>query len=156
MAESAMLDKAYHNVIEHFVQTGRAPHYTELASELGISSDEGRRVLHDLIDLGLPGIWLHPETDLIASFAPFNDLPTQYRISVDGEQKWFAQCGLESLATSFLFPGKAVHIETTCLDCGEPIVIDMRDGRLIDVQPAGSVAYTARGLLESTGSWAYK
>ena len=27
----------------------------------------------------------------IVSFAPFHNLPTQYRITVDGEQKWFAQ-----------------------------------------------------------------
>ena len=54
--------------------------------------------------------WLFPETDLIASFAPFNNLPTQYRISVDGEQKWFAQCGLESLAMTWMFPGKRVTV----------------------------------------------
>ncbi len=35
--------------------------------------------------------WLFPDTDQIASFAPLNNLPTQYRISVEGEQKWFAQ-----------------------------------------------------------------
>jgi hypothetical protein len=36
-------------------------------------------------------MWLAPGTDLIASFAPFNNQPTQYRITVDGQQKWFGQ-----------------------------------------------------------------
>jgi hypothetical protein len=39
---------------------------------------------------GIPG-WLHPHTDYIASFAPFNNLPTQYRITIEGQQKWFGQ-----------------------------------------------------------------
>jgi hypothetical protein len=39
---------------------------------------------------GIPG-WLHPSTDYIASFAPFNNLPTQYRITIERQQKWFGQ-----------------------------------------------------------------
>jgi hypothetical protein len=27
----------------------------------------------------------------VVSMAPFNNLPTQYRITIEGEQKWFAQ-----------------------------------------------------------------
>jgi len=34
---------------------------------------------------------LFPDTDYISSFAPFSNLPTQYRVSIGGEQKWFAQ-----------------------------------------------------------------
>jgi hypothetical protein len=41
-------------------------------------------------------MWLYPGTDLIASVAPFNNLPNQYRIGADGRQGWFGQCGLES------------------------------------------------------------
>ena len=90
MAVLAPLDKAYHKNMARMVQTGQAPHYTELAAELGVSVEEGRVILHDLIDTGIPA-WLHPGTDYIASFPPFNNLPTQYRITVGGEQKWFAQ-----------------------------------------------------------------
>ena len=39
---------------------------------------------------GIPA-WLFPDTDLIASFAPFNNLPTHYRLSVAGEGKGYAQ-----------------------------------------------------------------
>ena len=90
MAELATLDKAYQITMARMVQTGQAPHYTDLASELGVSMEEGKVILHDLIDTGIPA-WLHPGTDYIASFPPFNNLPTQYRITVGGEQKWFAQ-----------------------------------------------------------------
>ena len=47
-------------------------------------------LVHDLMSSGVPG-WIHPGTDWIASFPPFNNQPTQYRLTIDGEQKWFAQ-----------------------------------------------------------------
>jgi hypothetical protein len=70
--------------------TGRAPFYTDIANELGVSIEEGRKAMHDLFSEMIPA-WLSPGTDLITSFAPFNNLPTQYRITIEGEQKWFGQ-----------------------------------------------------------------
>lgn len=90
MADIAILDRAYHFTMQRFVHTGQAPHYTELAAELGTSMEEGKQHLHALMTSGIPA-WVHPDTDYIVSFAPFHNLPTQYRISIDGEQKWFAQ-----------------------------------------------------------------
>jgi hypothetical protein len=90
MNESSILDRAFHIVMKRMVQTGQAPHYTEIASELGLSVEEGRKVLRDLFAAGVPG-WLFPDTDYITSFAPFNNLPTQYRITIEGQQKWFGQ-----------------------------------------------------------------
>lgn len=91
MAEQARLDETYRIIIRHLVETGQAPHYTEIAAELGCPVEEGRSSLHDLIEAKIPGCWLAPDTDYIASFAPFSNLPTQYRISVEGQQKWFGQ-----------------------------------------------------------------
>ena len=90
MADLTMLDQAFHGIMMRFVETGQAPHYTELAAGLGLPVEEGRQVLHDLIATGIPA-WLHPGTDYIVSVAPFNNMPTQYRITVDGQQKWFAR-----------------------------------------------------------------
>ena len=90
MTDVAILDHAYHFTMQRFVATGQAPHYTELAAELGSTPEEGKQQLHDLINSGIPA-WVHPDTDYIVSFAPFHNLPTQYRISIDAEQKWFAQ-----------------------------------------------------------------
>jgi hypothetical protein len=90
MAELVMLDKAYHTTMQYFINTGQAPHYTELAKDLGLTMEAGKRLLHELISSGIPA-WLHPDTDYLVSFAPFHNLPTQYRLTIDGEQKWFAQ-----------------------------------------------------------------
>jgi hypothetical protein len=91
MSEPSRMDKTFHIIMKRLVETGRAPHYTEAATELGVSPEEGRKAVHELFSLrGFPG-WLYPNTDYITSFPPFNNLPTQYRVTIDDQQKWFAQ-----------------------------------------------------------------
>lgn len=91
MTRSSRVDETYSVIIKRLVATGQAPHYTEIAAELGVEVEEGRKALHDLMGARIPGCWLFPDTDYIGSFAPFSNLPTQYRISVDGQEKWFGQ-----------------------------------------------------------------
>ena len=69
MNEQSIFDKTYHFILKKMVQTGHAPHYTEIAAELEVSMEAGRRVLHDLFSQGMAA-WLSPNTDFIASFAP--------------------------------------------------------------------------------------
>ena len=134
MTETHQLDQTYHFILESFVEQGQAPHYTDIARAFSVSPGEGKRRLHDLMAERLAN-WLFPETDLIAAFAPFSNLPTQYRITVEGEQKWFAQCGLESLAMCWLFPGKTVQVDAPCLDCGEPMRVLLCDGEIESAEP---------------------
>lgn len=90
MSKLALLDRTFSIILKRMVESGQAPHYTEIATRLGIPMEKGREALHDLFDAGVSG-WLFPGTDLIASLAPFNNLPTQYRVTIDGHQEWFAQ-----------------------------------------------------------------
>ncbi len=90
MSELSQLDRTFSFIMKRMMGTGQAPFYTEIAAEFGFSVEEGRKALHDLFKAGIPG-WLYPNTNLIASFAPFNNQPTQYRITIEGQQKWFGQ-----------------------------------------------------------------
>ncbi len=45
------------------------------------------------------------------------------------------------LAVRWLFPGKEVRIDTVCLDCGEPIIVRMRDDEILEIDPPSAVAY---------------
>ena len=127
-AEPQLLSRMYHAIMLGFVRDGRAPHYTNLAQQLGLGIEDARRTLHELIEMGLP-TWLASNTDYIASFAPFSSIPTQYLVTVDGQQRWYAQCGFESLAIGWLFPGREVRIDCPCLDCGEdPTELQARQG----------------------------
>ena len=42
----------------------------------------------------------------------------------------------------WLFPGQEVRIDAPCLDCGEPMVVRMRDDEIIEVDPPEMVGYT--------------
>jgi hypothetical protein len=134
------LDRVFHAIMSRLVETGRAPHYAELAPGLGCTTEEARQAIHAIFARGYPG-WVEPGTDLIASFPPFNSLPTQYRVSVGSDSRWFAQCGFEALAICWLFPGRTVRIEAACLDCGEPLALELRDGRIQAMEPGTVVGH---------------
>jgi hypothetical protein len=84
-----LLARAYHTIISGFVRDGRAPHYTELALSFGLTPREALGVQRELTTSGLP-IWTHPDTDHLAAASPFSNIPTPYRITVDGQQRWYA------------------------------------------------------------------
>jgi hypothetical protein len=85
---------------------------------------------------------VYPDTDYLASFAPLSPLPTQYRVSVEGQgDGWYAQCGFEALAVCWLFPGKTVRVEAPCLDCNEPLGLEMRDGTVLSADPPGLIGH---------------
>lgn len=152
MSEPTQLDRTFDFILETFVARGHGPHYTEIARRFGVTPEHGKRLLHDVIGTGGP-IWLQPGTDLIASFAPFNAQPTQYRVSVDGRAGWFAQCGFEALAMSWVFPGRLVQIDSPCVDCGESLQVQLRDGVFKGHDPAGIVCYAPLPLREWAISW---
>ena len=84
-----LLDRVFHSVMTRMVETGNAPSWTELAAELDLNSVEVRTVLNDLFAAGHAG-WLDDDGEIV-SFTPFSNVPNQYEISVDGQQKWFGQ-----------------------------------------------------------------
>ena len=90
MSELSQLDRTYAFIINRMVETGQAPFHTEIAAELGVSVEEGRKALHALFGTGMAA-WVFPNTDYIVSFSPFSHLPTQYKITIEGQQKWFGQ-----------------------------------------------------------------
>jgi hypothetical protein len=134
------------------VATGHAPTATAIAGGLGVSPEEGRGLLRELASTGLP-IWLQPGTDLIASCAPFNELPTPYRVTVDGRAGWFAQCGFESLAMTWVFPGQTVQIDARCPHCTEPMRVVVRDGVLEVCEPQELVCYVELPFRDWARSW---
>ena len=90
MANDAQIQQAYTAILNQLVETGRAPHHTELSKTLGVTPDEAKQVQSQAAAAGV-GCWISPETDYIGSWAPFSNIPTQYLISVGGRQKWYGQ-----------------------------------------------------------------
>jgi hypothetical protein len=148
------MDRMFQHLMRGLVDRGAAPHYAELARALGLSVEEGRLLLLDVMQ-AYPIGWLHPETHYVASFPPLNSLPTQYRITVRGKRRGFAQCGFEATSVTWLFPGEAVRVDAPCLDCGDPVTLEMRDGRIVWVDPPGVVGHLNYGFGQSRGRPAF-
>ena len=91
MADQRTLARVYHSVMSGFVKDGRAPHYTELAVEFGVSADAALELQREMLEEISGPHWADEGSGLIACFDPFSNIPTQYRISVDGEQKWYGE-----------------------------------------------------------------
>lgn len=154
MADPRLMDRAFHLLMRSIVESGSALHHAELARVLGLAVEDGRQLLQAVMQ-AYPIGWLHPETDYIASFPPLNNLPTQYRVTVRGQQKWFAQCGFEATSVTWLFPGTTVRVEAPCLDCGDPMVLEMRDGQFVTVDPPEMVGHLNYGFGPSRGRPAF-
>jgi hypothetical protein len=45
------------------------------------------------------------------------------------------------LAVRWLYPGTEIRIDSTCLDCGEPILVRMRDEEILEVDPPTAVGH---------------
>ena len=43
----------------------------------------------------------------------------------------------------WLFPGKTIRVEAPCLDCGDEMIIEMRDEEILSVTPDTLVGYSS-------------
>jgi hypothetical protein len=88
--DETLAQRAYTATLRHFVETGRAPHYAELARILGVRPEEALQAQREAAKGGI-GCWFVQDTDYIESWAPFYNAPTQHRVTVHGVQKWYGQ-----------------------------------------------------------------
>jgi hypothetical protein len=92
MSSESQNQRAYTRVLEHFIEYGRAPHYIELAKILDVQIDEARVLVRDTAAVApIASCWLSHDTDYIESWAPFSNIPTHLKITIEGEQKWYGQ-----------------------------------------------------------------
>jgi alkylmercury lyase-like protein len=108
-----------------FVELGRAPTADEVAGAAGTGRDEvlaGWRRLHDVHALVLDG----SGTELRMA-NPFSAVPSPYRVHAGG-RSWYANCAWDAFGICAAL-GTDGRIETSCPDCGEPLTVEVRDGR---------------------------
>jgi hypothetical protein len=100
-----------------FVELGRAP----TPDEVGPGTREGWQRLHDAHALVLD------DAGAIRMANPFSAIPTPYRVHAGGRD-WYANCAWDSIGIC-----AALHVdgrvETSCPDCGDQLMIQIRDER---------------------------
>jgi hypothetical protein len=106
-----------------FVERGRAPR----ADELG-DADE---VLAGWRRLDAEhAVVLNPATDELRMLNPFSVVPTAYRVQAAGRW-WYGNCAWDAFGICAAL-GADGRIETSCPDCGEPLAVEVSDGRAGD------------------------
>ncbi len=104
-----------------FVRLGRAPAADEFGLPSALVTAAWRR-LHDA-----HALVLNAGTDEIRMANPFSAVPTAYRVQARGRW-WYANCAWDAFGVCAAL-GSDGRIEASCADCGEPIVVDVRDER---------------------------
>jgi hypothetical protein len=103
-----------------FVEQGRAPGPSDLGEPEEVVA--GWRRLHDE-----HAVVLNAGTDELRMLNPFSVVPTAYRVRA-GDRWWYGNCAWDAFGIC-----AALHedgrIETSCPDCGEPLAVEVRDGR---------------------------
>ena len=53
----------------------------------------------------------------------------------------------------WLFPAQDVRIDSTCLDCGEPLSVRFRDEEILALDPPELVAHTVTSFFAGSGGF---
>ena len=58
-------------------------------------------------------------------------------------------------AVSWLFPDQDVRMDALCLDCAEPMLVVVRNGRILEASPETIVGHTNLSAPRWRENWAY-
>ena len=112
-----------------FVALGQAPSADDVAAAMGAAPDEVRRAWMRLH--AQHALVLDSEGFEIRMANPFSAVPTPYRVRA-ADRWWYANCAWDAFGVCAALHSDG-HIETSCPDCDEPLVVDV-----IDQQPQES------------------
>ncbi len=119
MEEISSVQRAYTAVVRHFMETGRAPHYTELAATLGVRPEEARQLQRQAADASL-ACWFVKETDYVESWAPFSNVPTDYLVTIKGSKSRTASADWKRWPCAGSFPEPRSASKPAALIAGNP------------------------------------
>jgi hypothetical protein len=132
-------------IMDQVLTEGTCPSSKELAKEFSLSVDELQEIYRALEPAMCVAIshgrhaeqmtfqdeTLEKPTPAVGEIfyaRPFATFENHYKVyvDVDGEQKWFAECAVESCAIPSMFPGKEVVVRSICRQTREPVEIIAR------------------------------
>ena len=115
--------KLRNHTYARFVELGRAPRFDELAEELVRPLEDiasGMARLHDA-----HAVVLEADRSEIRMANPFSAVPTAYRVKTTGRW-WYANCAWDAFGVCAALQSDG-RIETSCSDCGDPLVVNVRN-----------------------------
>jgi pimeloyl-ACP methyl ester carboxylesterase len=119
-------DRARLYLYRRFLDTGAPPSAAQTAGALGLSAEEGAAAYRRLADEHV--IVLEPGTTDVWMAAPLSARATPFLVTTAG-RRYYGNCVWDGLGVAAML-GTDARIDTDCDDCGEPMVLAVRDGKL--------------------------
>ncbi|MFP5253041.1 MAG: organomercurial lyase [Actinomycetes bacterium] len=107
-----------------FVGLGRAPTAEEVADDTDTVPVEVVRAWRRLHEQH--ALVLDESRAAVLMANPFSAVPTRYQVEAAG-RSWWANCAWDAFGVCDVLGGDG-RIETVCLDCDEPLVVEVRGG----------------------------
>lgn len=106
-----------------------------LAAATGLASEDVKVALATLHEA--EAIYLC-DGAVVAAY-PFSLVPTPHRVTIAG-MTTYANCAIDALAVPPM-TDKPAHVSSTCGDCGVPVTVTIRGGRILESRPAAPVVF---------------
>jgi hypothetical protein len=122
---SDVVVRVRHAVYRSFAE-GDVPRSAPLADSLRLPLNEVALAYARLHEAH--AVVLDPHSSEVRMALPFSAVPTPHRV-VSGARSWFANCAWDAFAIPLLLSCDA-RIDSTCADCGAPLIYRIEQGRL--------------------------
>jgi hypothetical protein len=109
-----------------FVERGRVPTAHEVAGAARLSDRDVAQAWGELHREH--ALVLYPATGQIRMAAPFSAVPTAFRVNAAGRW-WYGNCAWDAVGICAALHADG-RVETSCPDCGDPIVLEVRGRRV--------------------------
>lgn len=131
-------------VFDHFREHAAPPIVEQVMTTFSLSREEATDVLQGLEPAR--HLALVKGTARILMAFPFSAIATPFRVTV-GDRRYFANCAWDAIAFHAML-GEPVRVESFCHHCAAPIHLEMREGRVVDVDPEDALVYFARPVAQ--------
>jgi mercuric reductase len=133
-------DRIRQNILRFYRTAGRAPSFSELVSQTGLSSQEVRRLVQKLRARDL--VVVSDNGERITGAYPFTDNETEHRVNI-GNRVVHAMCAIDALGVGHMCTTDVV-IESTCRATGRPIRITTKNNgaQLETHEPGDAVVWS--------------
>ena len=135
------------HVLREAAATARVPQAAEISRALGRSEPDVRAALHELAAGRV--LMLAPNDGNIWAAAPFCAVPSAFRVDAAGKRYW-GICIWDALGIPAALGANAI-VNATCGDCGTPMTLEVRDGRLARGEGIVHFAIPARRWWDNIG-----
>lgn len=99
---------------------------SDLQEELSINIVD---IIYDLLE---KRILKMDEEGNINFLYPVSALPTNHKVTLSDGRKFHAMCGIDAMGSTLTF-NQDIHIESICSQCGEEIILDIKDGEIANL-----------------------